>query len=280
MIDKLLKIFSNRTRSLEILYLLNGIKKAVRLDANEAEIERIKQFCDGEKLSLEMSDFKIIKTADKGKGGYANSAIRVPISYRGYGLYHLYISKDKSKAKFLKLLENKNDDGAIGEILGYPECCVEFFVSNKGEQEKLQNDYILPALKNSQGYKFPFYTNYAIRYFDVALLSHFPHDFNCSQSIKIARENLNVLSRHSQELANQFEDMLKSPVLYTESNGIFVFKNFRLTGNFLEYNGVMATIKNKLFNELIQNKKIEIITRNKIKIGDNILEDAGFMIFT
>ena len=44
MIDKLLKIFGNYTRSLEILYLLNDIKRIVRLDANEVELKIIKEF--------------------------------------------------------------------------------------------------------------------------------------------------------------------------------------------------------------------------------------------
>src|SRR3989338_7787439 len=130
MMDKLLKIFFNCTRSLEILYLLNGAKKAVRLDANDFELKEIKEFCDKESLFLETSEFKVIKAADAGKGGYANTANRVPISCPENGLYHLYISRDKNTSKFLKLLENKNDDGAFGELLGYPKCCIDFFMKN------------------------------------------------------------------------------------------------------------------------------------------------------
>ena len=159
MIDELLGIFSNYTRSLEILYLLNDIKKIVRLDANEIELEKIKAFCIKENLCLEISDFKVLKIADSGKGGYANLVKRVPINYPSSGLHHIYISKDKNRATFLKLLESKNDDKAIGELLGYPKCCVDFFAENKENQQKLQNDYILPALSNSEGFKFPFSLN-------------------------------------------------------------------------------------------------------------------------
>ena len=280
MMDKLLKIFSNNTRSLEILYLLGGIKKAVRLDANDLELEKIKKFCNDQKLFLELSDFKVIKTPDGGKRGYANIVKRVPLNNLNRGLYHLYISKDKNKSKFLKILESKNDDRAAGELLGYPKCCIEFFIVNKEKQEKIQNDYILPALNNSEGFEFPFFTNHAMRYFDVTLLSHFPHDFNCKESINIAKENLKTIKKYSPELANKFENMLKSPVLYTESNGIFAFKNYKLQNNILEYNEIMPTIDNELFNQLKQNKKIEIINKNKVKIGNKILDNIGFMVFT
>ncbi|MAE42948.1 hypothetical protein CMO93_04195 [Candidatus Woesearchaeota archaeon] len=278
--DNLLNIFSNYTRSLELLYLLNNIKETVRLDANDLELKKIKEFCNEQELFLEISDFKLIKITDKGKGGYANIVKRVPLSNPQQGLKHIYISKDKNKSKFLKLLENKNDDRAVGEILDYPKCCVDFFVKNNEEQQKLQNDYILPALSNSDGFEFPFYTNYATRYFDVALLSHFPHSFNCDESIEIARKNIECIKVHSKELADKFENMLKGPVLYTENQGIFVFKNYRLKNNILHYNEIKSTIKNDLLELLNKNKKIEIINKNQIKIGNKILNDIGFMVFT
>jgi len=280
MIGKLLNIFSNNTRSLEILYLLEGAKKAVRLDANEQELEKIKKFCNDQKLFLELSDFKVIKIPDSGKGGYSNIVKRAPLSNLNPGLYHLYISKDKNKSKFLKILESRNDDRAAGELLGYPKCCIDFFMENMEKQRKIQNDYILPALENSNGFKFPFYTNHAIRYFDATLLSHFPHDFICMASISIAQENLKIIRKHDEHLAKKFEEMLKSAVLYTENEGIFIFKNFKLNGNIIEYNEIMPTIKNELFSQLSQTKKIGIINKNQVKIGNKILDNVGFMVFT
>jgi hypothetical protein len=280
MIDNLLKIFSNYTRSLEILYLLNNIKKTVRLDANDIELKNIKDFCNKENLHLEISDFKVIKIADKGKGSYANIVKKVPLNYPESGLYHIYISKDKSKAIFLKLLESKNDDKAIGQVLGYPECCVDFFMENKEKQQKIQNDYILPALNNSEGFKFPFYTNHAARYFDITLLSYFPHNFNCKESIIIAKNNLQCIKKYSEDLANKFETMLKSPILYTENKGIFLFRDYKLNNNILEFNEIKSTINNELLKLLNNEEKIEIIEKNKIKINNKIIEDAGFMLFT
>ncbi len=280
MIDQLLPIFSNYTRSLEILYLLSGIKKAVRLDANGIELKKIKGFCNENSLYLEVSDFKVIKIKDEGKGGYSNIVKRASKDYIGDGIYHIYVSKDKNKAKFLKLLESRNDDKAVGQILGYPECCIDFFIKNKEKQQKIQNDYILPILSNSDGYKFPFYNNYAARYFDITLLSHFPHSFNCKESIKIAKTNLECIKKYSNELANKFQMMLKCPVLYTENNGVFVFKDYKLNGSILEFNEVKSTISNELLDLLNKSKKIEIIDKNKIKINDKTIDGIGFMLFS
>ena len=280
MIEGLRRVFSNDTRSLELLYLINYIKQAVRLDANGIELEKIKGFCNENSLYLEVSDFKVIKIADEGKGSYSNLVRRVPANHSSDGLYHLYISKDKNKSKFLKIMENKNDDSTVGKILSYPQCCIDFFIKNRESQQKIQNDYVLPALHNSNGFEFPFYNNCAARYFDVTLLSHFPHSFHCEESIKIAKNNLECIKKYSNELANRFVAMLKCPVLYTEKNGIFIFKNHKLDNNILEFNGIKSTISNELSNLLNKNRKIKIIDKNKIKIKDEIIEGIGFMLFS
>lgn len=280
MISPLLQIFSNYTRSLEILYLLNNIKKAVRMDANDMELKQIKEFCSKENLHLEVSDFKVVRAADKGKGGFANMVKRVSINHPIDGLHHIYVSKDKNKSKFLKLMENKNEDQAVGELLGYPKCCIDFFIKNRENQQKLQNDYILPALNNSEGFQFPFYNNHAIRYFDITLLSHFPHNFHCEESIKIAKANLECIKNYSKELAVKFEAMLRGPVLYTENNGIFMLRDYELNNNILKFSNVLSTENSELLNLLNKNKEIEIIGKNGIKIGNELVEDAGFMLFT
>ena len=279
MIDNLLEIFNNYTRSLEILYLLSDIKKIVRLDANEIELEKIKEFCNKENLYLGISDFKVVKVPDKGKGNYANIVKKIPIGYPYPGLYHTYISKDKNKTDFLKLLETQNDDGAIGELLGYPKCCVQFFMENLEKQQKLQNDYILPALNNSEGFKFPFYANYTMRYFDITLLSHFPHNFNCKESITIAKNNLQCIKKYSWSLGNKFETMLKCPVLYTENKGIFMFKDYKLNNNILEFKEIKSTINNELLKALNENQEFSIIDKNKIGLKDQVIDDIGFMLF-
>ena len=280
MIGGLRQVFSNNTRSLELLYLMNNIKPAVRLDANGIELKKIKGFCNDRNLYLEVSDFKAVKITDEGKGNYSNIVKRAPANHSSDGLYHIYISKDKNKSKFLKLLESRNDDKAVGQILGYPKCCIDFFIENKEKQQKIQNVYILPALSSSEGFEFSFYNNYAARYFDVTLLSHFPHSFNCKESIKIAKKNLQCIKKHSEAIADKFEEMLKGPVLYTENNGVFMFKNYKLNGNILEFNEIKTTINNELFDLLNRDKRIEIINKNEIRINDKIINEIGFMLFS
>ncbi len=63
-IDSLQKVFATRSRALEMLYLLDDAKPALRFDASEAELRHIFSFCKDNGLFLEVSDFKVRKVSD------------------------------------------------------------------------------------------------------------------------------------------------------------------------------------------------------------------------
>ena len=111
------------------------------------------------------------------------------------------------------------------------------------------------------------------------MLSHFPHSFNCKESIKIAKINLECIKNDSIDLATIFETMLKGPVLYTEKDGIFLFKNHRFNKGILGFDNVISTASSELLTILNNNKTIGIIDKNKIKLDNKIIEDVGFMVF-
>ena len=98
--------------------------------------------------------------------------------------------------------------------------------------------------------------------------------------MQTAKNNLECIKKYSKELANKFEEMLKSPVLYTENDGIFVFKNYKLNNGILEFNEIKSTINSELLILLNKNKKIKIIDKNKIDINGEIIDGVGFMLFS
>jgi len=273
------KVFFNSTRSLDVLYVMRGIKKTARLDAADHEIKGIYSFCETHGLHCETSDFKVAKIADEGKNNFSNKAKRVSAAYPGRGLFHLYIAKKKAACSFLKLLEHKNDDRAVGELLGYPGCCIDFFLQHQKNQELEQYDFILPALANSEGFTFPFYNNYAIRYFDISLLSHFPHDFICKESRKIAEKRLQCIDELDPLLAEKCKEMLKGAVLYTEHNGVFMLRNPVLENNAVSFSKVMATADNELLRTLKATMSITVEDSRGVYLNDQRIPRSGFMLF-
>lgn len=278
MIDILQQRLGSMTKALEILYVKDGIKPAARIIADEEKADELIKCMDG--LSIVKSDFKIKKEVDE-RRQYSDKGIRLPVSSKENGQVFLYISKSKEKAELAKRLEEENKHTELGIALGYPKCCAEFFNKNFPIESKKQNDYTLSTLRNSQGYKFPFYTNTAIRHLDLTLLSHFPCSFNCKNSIELAKKNLDAIEKHSRELGIIFHGMLKGAVVYTEKDGVFLLRNAQISKDEIVYNGIFGSLNNKLYGLLKKSEKIQVVSKNHIRLEKNELEgdDVGFMLF-
>lgn len=208
MIKDLIDIFGSRTKALEILYLLDDAKPVVRQGFYEEELEDIKGFCEKRKLCVETSPYKVVLV----DGSYSNKGIKVKADDPRRGMFFVYISKSRDKAVMADVFEFKNDHRGLGKILGYPDCCIDFFVKNEPVRSRLDNDYVACTLGNSKGVRFPFQTNISKRTYDFTLLNHFPCSFNCQESIRLAEKHLSILGKHDPSLAMRFVKELKSRV--------------------------------------------------------------------
>lgn len=271
MIDEFRKTFGSVIKALEIIYVIEGAKPAARIMVKDDEFDKINGFLDKYKLNILKSDFKIRKDDN---GAYSDKGSKVNLNEKGY--YFVYISKSKEEAKKAKRLENKNNHIEMGIALGYPKCCCEFFDRNFLSEPK--KDFTLATLRESDGYKFSFYNNIAARHFDIALLNHFPCTYNCEKSVEIAEKNLEVIKKYSSDWHLIFKGILNSAVLYT-NDGIFLLRDFKLENNKLLFNNVMSTANNELYGKLKTIDFVEVVDKNKVKIGNEELRDIGVMIF-
>jgi len=269
--EQLKRIFATNTRALEIRSVMEGNKPVARIDAYDEEVGAIRKFCDCNKLHMSMSSFKLVKVVEKDKGSYANKAFRVMADSNTRGAYQLYISRDSRKADRARHYEEINDHQRLGLILGYPECCVKFFKDNFGEAENA--DLTMKSLERSEGHKFDYAMNFVARFFDYTLLSHFPCSLNCEKSLIIARKNLELVADKDEYLRH-----LRTAVLYTLDEGIFLLMNPRVDGNALRYSGVIATVRNDLYHALSSSGDAEVIDKNNLKAGGREVY-GGFMVF-
>ena len=275
MIDELKEKFGSLVKALDILYVIEGAKPCSRIMIDETEYAIVKKFLEKKRLYADKSDFKVLKLD---KGNFSNKGEVIDANDGRKGHYFVYVSKDKEIIKKARKYEKDKDNINLGLTLGYPKCCCEFFDDNSRLQEKRFNDYVLPALYNSEGFIFPFQNNYAARYFDLDLLGHFPCNFNCRKSSAIGKRHLKIIEKHSKEYAAILRGMLKGAVVYTENYGVFLLRNCTLSGNGKEirYNMVMGTASNKLSDLLKANNRIKVIDKHHIKIGTQGLETKNF----
>jgi hypothetical protein len=277
MLQTLRNIFQSNIKSLEILYILEDVKPTARIMVNEDEKDKIFNFFKEKKLNYVISDFKVVKQ-DKDKA-YSDKGVKVPVDSSEKGYFFVYVSKDIKKAKAAKKSENENKHKKLGILLGYPECCAEFFEKHFEEESKKQNDYTLATLKNSEGFQFPYLTNIASRHFDLTLLNHFPCNFNCKHSIELAKKNLEVIKKHDEETVKIIEGMLKGAIFYT-SNGIYLLRQPTLEHNRLFYKGIMGTKNKQLYESLKNAEYIEIVKNNRIILDSLEMKNIGIMLFS
>ncbi|MBW2980985.1 DUF483 domain-containing protein [Candidatus Woesearchaeota archaeon] len=280
MLDEFLAFFKSLTKSMDIIYALEGIKPVSRITVSEDNLSPTKEFLENYKLSTIISDFKIRQVIDENR--FSNKGVKIPADSKENGSYFVYISKKEELAEKAKQAESTGDNKELGRLFGYPKCCCEFFEKNFPVESKRQNDYVLAGLRESEGFTFPFHTNITIRHMDINLLSHFPCNFRCKESIKLAKQNLKLLEKLSPELGEISAGMLKGVVVYTANQGIFLLRDYKINGNEVSYEGVMSSVNNKIYDSLKRSKRIKIIDKNRIKTDKGELkgQDIGVFIFS
>ena len=277
MIPKLQQIFRSIIKSLEVLYIIEGIKPCARILVFEDELNKAVDFLYENKIHAAISNFKVLKQNIQSEF-YSDMSIKIDKDSAQKGYFLVYLSKNKDIAEKTKLAEQNNNHKELGLLLGYPKCCCEFFEKNF---DGSNSDLTLKTLENSDGCEFPFYNNIAARHFDVSLLSHFPHSFLCKPSIDIAKNNLKVIQKHSAQLASVFSGILQGVVIYTMDEGVFLLRKYEKINNDLIYGDVLTTTKSKLYYLLFSNRELKIIDKNNFVVnGVNIGGDKfGVMVF-
>ena len=278
MLQQLQQLFHSITKSLDVLYVIEGIKPCARILVHEESLNKAKKFLDENKILFEVSEFKILKQYLQ-SDFYSDKSSKVSKDSQEKGHFILYISKDKQIAQNAKAAEEKMLHKDLGLILGYPDCCCDFFEKHFDAKN---TDLTLKALEKSDGYEFSFYANIAMRHFDFSLLSHFPHDFSCHESIAIAKRNLETIKKYSNEVHSAFNLMLHGIVIYTTDQGIFLLRKHERIGEKAFYSDVLTTTKSKLYYLLSSNKELSISGKNSIIVGGEELKstDMGIMVFT
>lgn len=278
MLPQLQQIFHSITKSLEVLYVIEGTKPCARILIFEDELKKVIDFLAGKNVHTFFSDFKVLKQNIQSEF-YSDKSTKIPKNALQKGHFLVYISKSEKIAQQAKIMEETNNHIELGLILGYPKCCCDFFADNFNEKN---TDLTLKTLENSNGYEFLFYNNITARHFDISLLSHFPHSFDCKPSIENAKNNLKIIKKCLHQLADLFVNTLQSAVVYTTDEGIFLLKNYEKIDNKIIYGDLLTTTKSKLYYLLSSNKELNIIDKNNFAVSDvNINGNQyGMMVFS
>ncbi len=194
MIKSLSYIFGSKTKAQEIVFLLHGAKAVVRQGFYDAELPKVEKFCQEHNIHLVKSKFKVL-LADEAE--YSNKGIRIPEEDKRPGMYFVYLSPDEQKAWLAAYYELINNPSDLGLLLGYPQCCVDFF--HQHFSDHTPNLELKPT---------NLHTNLSKREQDAVLISHFPCTSDCEQSIALGKKFLEILKKADAWRAQELIDML------------------------------------------------------------------------
>ncbi len=200
MYKKISLIFGSKTKADEILLLFNDIKEVVRQAFYKNEFIQIEKFCKDNNIFCVKSKFKVL-FIDK-NSIYSNKGLRIPENDKCEGVHFYYFSKNEEKAYLANYYELVDNQKELGLLLGYPKCCVNYFVNNFSEINSN------PEHDVNSGHKL---INLIQRGNDAVLISHFPCGGQCQESIKIAGKNLKFLQGNFSNRANELTNVLNLP---------------------------------------------------------------------
>ncbi len=186
LIKDLRVIFGSNAKSQEILLLLDHAKLVVRQGFYPHEITSVQDFCHKNNLHVVQSKFKVVIP----QGGFHDGGLRVEKKDQRAGMIFMYISKDELLAYKASLAELTLNHQELGELLGYPPCCIQYFKGSfSSERTNLQ---IIPTNP---------WTNLSRRESDFVLLSHFPCSSDCQLSITLAQKYYNIIKKNDLDYA-------------------------------------------------------------------------------
>lgn len=142
-----------------------------------------------------------------------------------------------------KLAWDRRDDEYIGQILGYPECCIKFFKKYWVDEKFVDTTWPMtlnyPWVGCIEYGKYPNLTeikiqprvhnNILLRWLGVRLVSHLPCSFDCEATHQMSLVNGCDIFSKDKELYEWIADMLSWPLEWSALHGIAEIKTPILT---------------------------------------------------
>jgi hypothetical protein len=195
-------------------------------------------------------------------------AIGLPVKAKINGQLHIFIAKTRENLErafkngwYPLVIKNRViqkpfvDYIKFGYDLGYPECCVRFFLRYNNWQ---YYSHLFEVFKNTKGVP-SFLANPLTRIVTVSYISHIPCSFNCGATIKMSRKLRNLIQQREPEFVKQVDELQKIPFLVLYEDMIYGFKG-KLVLNRLHYQKVYFFGGNQKMN----------IYQSKLEEGNNL----------
>ena len=127
--------------------------------------------------------------------------------------YRVVITRIQNARDFLSAWKCSDDD-RIGYLLGYPDCCTQYFSETWGEGCVDPTWY---AAESISGEHAPMEANILLRWLGVRYIPHMPCSFDCEGTVELGQKMRALIPQPEQEW---MDELLLMPMLWSAVNGI------------------------------------------------------------
>ncbi|NYZ78575.1 DUF483 domain-containing protein [Candidatus Micrarchaeota archaeon] len=175
------------------------------------------------------------------------------------------------------------DNLKYGLLLGYPKCCVRFFINDTQGINQVYEAY-----KNTHGEP-SFYCNPFSNDFHYFLIHNYPCSFRCRETTKQAKELLKAIKEEEPEYAAKIEYHLKLPLLVFHIRDAIAFEGKISKGEIRYSDSYFLSFPNigkTPYKKFLEGNRVRV-TKDKILIFKNETllhsleksrEDDGFLL--
>ncbi len=244
----------------ELIAFFNGLKPAACMTLSPPELNKRKKIAQkwAEKNGYSLAVSKARHAGPEKRGA------RKPFIENSYVAIILADSRKTAEEAASVFLKNNK---RFGELMGYPECCIEFHEENsKTARENLYIKSFLASKKFSR----------LLNIFNFAnLISHVPCHLNCPKSKKYAKKLHSIIHKENPFFGKTFEFFFNTPSLFWDYYGNYLFKGEKKNEHFL-YEEVFPSIQKKAFPDALKNENYEkLIEFSSVLEKGNCLKMSG-----
>lgn len=124
------------------------------------------------------------------------------------------LTRNYRDAQIFKNADYKSDHFTLGKMLGYPECCVKYFIENFPKNY----DPIWVNLEG-KGRGYP-EANQMLRYFGVRITSHLSCSPKCKATKEIGEIWFKTMRQKDKKLAREIYDLLSGLITWNSYHGV------------------------------------------------------------
>lgn len=147
------------------------------------------------------------------------------------GDYHVALARTEGVAKKLAEAIQQGDFKRSGLISGYPECCIDFFVSKvrdqyfdpvwqqaKNTDENIIKEFDDNRIRLSKEMDPFIFTGF--RHWGIRMVPHLPCSFDCEESSEFAQQWYDLFFSENEPLALKTKEMMDWPIEWDALKGI------------------------------------------------------------